>query len=350
MYKEDKNPLIYRDAYDYDLPEELIAQYPLKERGHSRLLVLNRKTGQIDHGTFDMLPDLLQFGDLLVFNETKVIPARLKGYKASGGKAEIFLLNQRDESHWECLVKPGRRLRPGTIVNFTDTFKAEIVDVLKEGERLVKFYWQGDFWNVLEKHGQIPLPPYVHREPESSDKENYQTVYARTYGSVAAHTAGLHFTQDILDKLSQKGVETAFVNLRVGLGSFRPVKTERIDLHIMHREFCEISTVTANTVNKALDEGRRVIAVGTTSTRTLESFAENGKVNSGGHFTDIFIYPGGRPIQIINGLITNFHMPKSTLLMLVSAFAGYGNIMNAYKIAVQKKYRFFSYGDAMIIL
>ncbi|RKY48964.1 MAG: tRNA preQ1(34) S-adenosylmethionine ribosyltransferase-isomerase QueA, partial [Candidatus Neomarinimicrobiota bacterium] len=333
----------------YDLPEELIAQYPLKDRDHSRLLVLNRKTGHIDHMTFDYLPDLLHPGDLLVFNETKVISARLKGKKASGGKAEIFLLNQKDESHWECLVKPGRRIRPGTVVHFSDTFKAEIIDVLEEGGRLVRFTWEGDFWDVLEKYGQIPLPPYVHREPEPSDKENYQTVYARKYGSVAAHTAGLHFTRDILDRLSQKGVESVYVNLRVGLGTFRPVKTERIDQHTMHREFCEISTDTANAVNKALNEGRRVIAVGTTSTRTLESFAVNGKVHSGGHFTDIFIYPGGRPIQIISGLITNFHMPKSTLLMLVSAFAGYENIMNAYQIAVQEKYRFFSYGDAMAI-
>jgi S-adenosylmethionine:tRNA ribosyltransferase-isomerase len=312
--------------------------------------VLNRKTGHIQHLTFDVLPDLLQAGDVLVFNETKVISARLKGHKTTGGKAEVFLLNQKDESHWECLVKPGRRLRPGTAVTFSDTFKAEIMDILEEGGRLVKFSWEGDFWNTLEEHGQIPLPPYVHREPEPSDKDHYQTVYARTYGSVAAHTAGLHFTPEILNKLSRKGIETAFVNLRVGLGTFRPVKTKRIDQHIMHREYCEIPKDTANIVNKALDEGRRVIAVGTTSTRTLESFAENGRVQFGSHFTDIFIYPGGRPIQIINGLITNFHMPKSTLLMLVSAFAGYENIMNAYKIAVQEKYRFFSYGDAMMIL
>ncbi|KUK51596.1 MAG: S-adenosylmethionine:tRNA ribosyltransferase-isomerase [Marinimicrobia bacterium 46_47] len=350
MYKESANPLIYRDTYNYELPEELIAQYPLKDRDHSRLLTLKRQTGHIDHLTFDVLPDLLQPGDVLVFNETKVISARLKGHKMSGGKAEIFLLNQKDDSHWECLVKPGRRLQPGTVVTFSDTFKAEIINVLEDGGRLVKFTWEGDFWNTLEVHGQIPLPPYVHREPEPSDKDHYQTVYARTYGSVAAHTAGLHFTQEILDKLSTKGVETTFVNLRVGLGTFRPVKTKRIDQHIMHREYCEISTHTANIVNKALDQGRRVIAVGTTSTRTLESFAENGRVHSGGHFTDIFIYPGGRPIQIISGLITNFHMPKSTLLMLVSAFAGYENIMNAYKIAVQEKYRFFSYGDAMMIL
>ncbi|MGC9385127.1 MAG: tRNA preQ1(34) S-adenosylmethionine ribosyltransferase-isomerase QueA [Kosmotogaceae bacterium] len=350
MYIDETNPLFYRDTYDYDLPEELIAQYPLKDRDHSRLLVLKRETGHIEHKIFDHLPDLLKPGDLLVFNETKVISARLKGHKTTGGKAEIFLLNQKDESHWECLVKPGRRLRPGTVVTFSDTFKAEIKDILEEGGRLVKFSWEGDFWNTLEEYGQIPLPPYVHREPEPSDKDHYQTVYARTYGSVAAHTAGLHFTPDILDKLKQKGVEFTYVNLRVGLGTFRPVKTERIDEHTMHREYCEIPPETATAVNNALDENRRVIAVGTTSTRTLESFAENGRVQPGSHFTDIFIYPGGRPIQIINGLITNFHMPKSTLLMLVSAFAGYENIMNAYNIAVQKKYRFFSYGDAMMIL
>ncbi len=350
MYKKNDNPLIYRDTYDYDLPDELIAQYPLKERDHSRLLVLMRETGHIEYKTFDHLPDLLQPGDLLVFNETKVISARLKGVKDSGGKAEVFLLNQTDETRWECLVKPGRRLKPGTIVHFSETFRAKILEVLNEGERLVEFFWEGNFWDVLDLYGQIPLPPYVHREPEKSDKESYQTVYARKYGSVAAHTAGLHFTRDILDKLAQKGVEFTYVNLRVGLGTFRPVKTERIDEHTMHREYCEIPPETETAVNNALDENRRVIAVGTTSTRTLESFAENGRVHSGGHFTNIFIYPGGRPIQIINGLITNFHMPKSTLLMLVSAFAGYDNIMNAYTIAVQEKYRFFSYGDAMVIL
>jgi S-adenosylmethionine:tRNA ribosyltransferase-isomerase len=350
MKNNDKNLLLYRESYDYDLPEELIAQYPLKGRDQSRLLALNRQTGDTKHLTFDCLPDLLEPGDLLVFNETKVISARLKGVKESGGKAEVFLLNQIDDTHWECLVKPGKRLRPGTVVRFSETFSAKVVDILEDGGRLVEFFWNGDFWDILDSHGQIPLPPYVHRDPVDSDKESYQTVYARKHGSVAAHTAGLHFTQAILDTLSRKGVEFAWVNLRVGLGTFRPVKTERIDDHTMHSEYCELPEETAKAVNRALDEKRRVIAVGTTSTRTLESFAREGRVRSGGHFTDIFIYPGGKSIQIIQGLITNFHMPKSTLLMLVSAFAGHKHIMNAYQTAVQKKYRFFSYGDAMIIL
>jgi len=350
MDKSNINTLLYRDTYDYDLPEELIAQYPLKKRDHSRLLFLNRETGALQHKHFNNLPDYFDKGDLLIFNETKVISARLKGIKESGGKAEIFLLNQIDEKHWECLVKPGRRLRPGTVVLFSETFSATIVDVLDNGGRLVEFAWEGGFWSVLDQHGQIPLPPYIHRKTEDSDKDTYQTVYARKHGSVAAHTAGLHFTDAILKKLSEKGVEFAYVNLRVGLGTFRPVKTERIDEHTMHSEYCEIPVETAMVVNKALDENRRIIAVGTTSTRTLESFSVNGRIRPGGHFTDIFIYPGGRPIQIINGLITNFHMPKSTLLMLVSAFAGYDNIMNAYAAAVKEKYRFFSYGDAMMML
>lgn len=350
MKKIDKSYLLYRDSYDYELPEELIAQYPLKNRDNSRLLVLNRKNGVFYHKHFTDLPDYLNYGDLLVFNETKVISARLKGVKDSGGKAEIFLLNQIDETHWECLVKPGRRLRPGASVRFSETFSATITDLLEDGGRLVEFTWKGDFWTVLEQYGQIPLPPYVHREPEEGDKESYQTVYARKHGSVAAHTAGLHFTDAVLEKLKKKGIEFTYVNLRVGLGTFRPVKSERIDEHTMHSEYCEIPDETAAAVNRALDENRRVIAVGTTSTRTLESFAENGRIRPGGHFTDIFIYPGGRPLQIIKGLITNFHMPKSTLLMLVSAFAGYDNIMNAYQLAVKEKYRFFSYGDAMMIL
>ncbi len=350
MKKNDEHFLLYRDTYDYELPEELIAQYPLKNRDQSRLLVLNRKTGAVYHKHFTDILDYLNKGDLLVFNETKVISARLNGYKDSGGKVEIFLLNQRDENHWECLVKPGRRLRPGAIIRFSETFSATIVDVLDEGGRLVEFAWEGDFWHVLDQYGTIPLPPYIHRLPDISDKESYQTVYARKHGSVAAHTAGLHFTRDILEAIKKMGIEFAYVNLRVGLGTFRPVKTERIDDHAMHREYCEIPEDTAKAVNKALDENRRVIAVGTTSTRTLESFAENGRIRSGGHFTDIFIHPGGRPVQIINGLITNFHMPKSTLLMLVSAFAGYDNIRNAYREAIHEKYRFFSYGDAMLIL
>ena len=336
-------------SYWYDLPAELIAQYPVETRSESRLLKLYKKSGIVSHHTFSDIIDLLKTGDVLVVNKTKVIPARLLGTKSTGAKVEVFLLNQLEEDTWECLVKPGRRLQIGAEIEFADDFKAEIIDYSDEGGRIVKFSWKGNFWEQLNKYGKMPLPPYIKRDSIEKDKETYQTIYAQDRGSVAAPTAGLHFTPNLMQKIKAKGVEVLEVTLRVGLGTFRPVKSDNIEDHIMHSEFCQISTETAEKINKAKSENRRILAVGTTTTRTLESFAENGKVNAGSHWTNIFIYPG-KKIQIIDGLITNFHMPESTLMMLVSAFAGYDNIMNAYKIAVDRKYRFFSYGDSMVII
>lgn len=341
--------LTKKSSYNYYLPEELIAQYPLQKRDESRLLCLDKNTGNIEHHIFSDLPNLLRKDDILVLNKTKVIPARLKGKKSNGVNVEIFLLNRIEDNVWECLVKPGRRLKPGTDVYFTENFSAKIIDYADEGARLVKFYYSGDFWKAINDIGKIPLPPYIKRDVIDEDKNTYQTVYAQVKGSVAAPTAGLHFTKKILNKLDEKGIRILDVILHVGLGTFRPVKTENILNHNMHTEYCEVSHETADIINKAKSNGQRIIAVGTTTTRTLESFAENGKLNHGSHFTDIFIFPG-KKLQIIDGLITNFHMPESTLMMLVSAFAGYDNIMNAYKIAVEKQYRFFSYGDAMLIL
>ncbi|MCF7793082.1 MAG: tRNA preQ1(34) S-adenosylmethionine ribosyltransferase-isomerase QueA [Candidatus Cloacimonetes bacterium] len=336
-------------SYWYDLPPELVAQFPVETRSESRLLKLEKKTGKVSHHKFSEIIDFLVPGDVLVVNKTKVIPARLFGNKTTGANVEVFLLNQLEDDVWECLVKPGRRLQIGVKINFSENFSAEIVDHAEEGGRIIRFYWKGDFWQNLDKLGKTPLPPYIKRDPIEKDRETYQTVYAQKRGSVAAPTAGLHFTPELLEKIKTKNIEILEVVLRVGLGTFRPVKTDNIAEHKMHSEFCEISQNTAEKINKAKEAKRRIIAVGTTTTRTLESFAQNGKVKSGSHWTDIFIYPG-KNLQIINGLITNFHMPESTLMMLVSAFAGYENIMNAYKIAVQERYRFFSYGDAMVIL
>ncbi len=344
-----KKDLSRKSSYFYNLPKELIAQYPLDKRDNSRLMYLNRKTGKIIHSHFTNLPDFLENSDILVLNKTKVIPARLFGKKDNGLNVEILLLNNIKEDIWECLVKPGRRLKPGAKITFSQDFTAEIIEYAPQGARLIKFYYKHNFWKQLDKIGKVPLPPYIEREATDYDKEHYQTVYAQKKGSVAAPTAGLHFTEQIFNRLKEKGIVILNVILHVGLGTFRPVKTENILQHSMHSEYCEISKETAQIINKAKSEGRRIIAVGTTTTRTLESFAENGVLKHGSHFTDIFIYPG-KKLQIIDGLITNFHMPESTLLMLVSAFAGYENIMNAYKIAVEEKYRFFSYGDAMLIL
>jgi len=343
------NDLTKTSSYWYHLPTELVAQYPVENRSESRLLKLDKITGAVSHHTFSDIIDFLETGDVLVINKTKVIPARLFGSKSTGAKVEVFLLNQLEEDTWECLVKPGRRLQIGAKINFSENFKAEIIDHAEEGGRIVKFIWEGNFWEQLDTFGKMPLPPYIKREAIEKDKETYQTIYAEERGSVAAPTAGLHFTPEVMEKIRLKGIEILEVTLRVGLGTFRPVKSDNIKDHTMHSEFCQISEATAAKINKAKTEGRRVIAVGTTTTRTLESFAENGKVNAGSHWTNIFIYPG-KKIQIIDGLITNFHMPESTLMMLVSAFAGYDNIMNAYKIAVDRKYRFFSYGDSMVII
>jgi len=341
--------LMNRKSYFYELPEEQIAQFPKQERETSRLLVLNRRLKTVEHKVFTDIIDYFKKGDVLVLNTTKVIPARLKGKKTTGAKVEVFLLSQKEDDVWECLVKPGKRLKKDAEVIFSPTFRGVILDYSSEGSRLIKFYFKTDFWNEINLIGEIPLPPYIHRKANQTDNETYQTVYAQAKGSVAAPTAGLHFTENVLTQIKEKGVIVCNVVLHVGLGTFRPVKTDNILEHKMHSEFCEISEETATIINQAKDENRRVIAVGTTTTRTLESFAENGRVLAGNHWTDIFIYPG-KKLQIIDGLLTNFHMPESTLLMLVSAFAGYDFIMNSYKIAVKKKYRFFSYGDAMLII
>ncbi|MBN1948150.1 MAG: tRNA preQ1(34) S-adenosylmethionine ribosyltransferase-isomerase QueA [Candidatus Cloacimonetes bacterium] len=336
-------------SYYYDLPSELIAQYPVAGRSESRLLYLHRNNGSISHHYFHEITGFLQPSDILVINRTRVIPARLLGSKPSGAQVEVFLLNQKTDTNWECLVRPGRKIRKGSRINFSGRLSAEVKEELPEGERLIEFSWQGDFWQILEEVGSTPLPPYIRREAEAGDRENYQTVYANQQGSVAAPTAGLHFTAKLLQDISIKGIEILEVILHIGLGTFRPVSSENILDHRMHSEFCTISAETADKINLARDQHRRIIAVGTTTTRTLESFARNGILTSGSHWTDIFLYPGYE-FKIINGLITNFHMPESTLLMLVAAFAGYDNIMNAYQTAVNMKYRFFSYGDAMLIL
>lgn len=344
-----KTSLTKKSSYRYQLPPELIAQYPKDKRSTSRLLYLNKNTGDISHHKFTDILELLKPSDVLVLNRTRVIPARLLGKKSTGAKVEVFLLNKKNHKTWECLVKPGRRLKVGAEVEFSQDLSGKIIARTEDGERLVEFKWKGDFWEILEKTGRTPLPPYIKRESIEKDKETYQTIYARERGSVAAPTAGLHFTKELLEKIKQKGIEILEVLLHVGLGTFQMVKTENIDEHKMHSEFCRITEETAKKINKAKSQGRRIVTVGTTSTRTLESFAENGILTSGAHWTDIFIYPG-KELQITDGLITNFHLPYSTLLMLVSAFAGYENIMKAYKIAVNEKYRFFSYGDAMLIL
>jgi len=344
-----KMSLTKKSSYWYNLPAEFIAQHPKGKRSESRMLVLDKETGKVIHKKFSNIIDHLLSSDILVVNNTKVIPARLFGTKITGAKVEVFLLEQKTENRWECLVKPGRKLQIGAEITFNEELEAKIIEHAEEGSRIVEFYWKGNFWDILEDIGNVPLPPYIRRESTNKDKETYQTVYAQERGSVAAPTAGLHFTKPLMQQIRDKGIEILEVVLHVGLGTFRPVKTDNIKDHTMHSEHCQISREVASKINQAKKEGRRILAVGTTTTRTLESFAKNGHLNSGSHWTDIFLYPG-KEIQIIDGLITNFHMPESTLMMLVSAFAGYENIMDAYKIAVEEKYRFFSYGDAMLIL
>ena len=341
--------LTKKSSYWYDLPAEFIAQHPKDKRSESRMLVLNKESGKIQHEQFNHIIEHLKSSDILVVNNTKVIPARLFGTKITGAKVEVFLLEQKTENRWECLVKPGRKLQIGAEIIFNEKLKAKIIDHAEEGGRIVEFYWKGNFWDILEDIGNVPLPPYIRRESTNKDKETYQTVYAQERGSVAAPTAGLHFTKPLMQQIRKKGIEILEVVLHVGLGTFRPVKTDDIKDHKMHSEHCMISEAVATKINRAKNDGGRIIAVGTTTTRTLESFAKNGHLSSGSHWTEIFLYPG-KEIQIIDGLITNFHMPESTLMMLVSAFAGYENIMNAYRIAVEEKYRFFSYGDSMLIL
>ena len=329
----------------FDLPEELIAQTPLDKRDESRLLVVDKNTGAMEHKSFHDLPSLLRKGDCLVLNDSRVLPARLLGSRESGGAVEILLLKDLGENRWECLSRPGRKTRPGTKLIFGNgELKAEVKEVTEGGNRIVAFYYEGIFLEVLERLGKMPLPPYIHEELK--DSERYQTVYSKELGSAAAPTAGLHFTNELLDEIRAKGVKTAFVTLHVGLGTFRPVKEENIEDHDMHSEFCMIPRETADIVNETKKNGGRIISVGTTSCRTLESFAEeDGTLKASSGWTDIFIYPGYR-FKCIDALITNFHLPESTLIMLVSALAGRENVLNAYKAAVENRYRFFSFGDA----
>ncbi len=338
-----------KDFY-YDLPQELIAQDPLEKRSDSRLMVVGRSDGSITHRHFYDLPDYLRAGDCLVINDTKVIPARLMGVKEdTGASIEVLLLKRREEKLWETLVRPGKKARPGARIIFGDgLLVGEVTDIVEEGNRLIRFTYDGIWEELLDRLGQMPLPPYITHQLK--DRNRYQTVYAAHEGSAAAPTAGLHFTEELLEKLRDMGVVIAKVTLHVGLGTFRPVKTENILEHHMHSEFYMVEEAEAARINAARAEGRRIISVGTTSTRTLESVAdENGTVRAGSGWTDIFIYPGYR-FKAVDGLITNFHLPESTLLMLVSAFSSREKILQAYEIAVEEKYRFFSFGDAMLLI
>jgi len=337
-----------KDFY-FDLPKELIAQHPLEKRDESRLMVLNKKSGEVEHKVFKDIIEYLNPGDCLVLNDTRVMPARLYGAKeGSGGKMEFLLLNRHEDDIWETLVKPGKRGKVGAKFVFGNgELKAQVVEVLDNGNRKVKFYYDGIFEEVLDRLGEMPLPPYI--EEKLEDRERYQTVYSKEVGSAAAPTAGLHFTDELLQAIKKKGINIAFVTLHVGLGTFRPVKAEDIQDHEMHSEYYILDKENAEIINNAKRSGKRVIAVGTTSNRTLESIAnEEGQVKEQSGYTSIFIYPGYK-FKIVDAIITNFHLPESTLIMLISAFSTREIVMNAYKIAVENKYRFFSFGDAMFI-
>lgn len=333
--------------FSYILPEELIAQHPLEDRASSRLMVLDREKDSIDHGSFRDLLNMFGENDLLVFNNTRVMPARIFGKKKdTGAVIEVLLLKRLDLRTWEVMSRPAKRLKLGTQVEFSEELSCEVVKILDEGLRHVKFEYEGVFEEILEKLGSMPLPPYIKERLE--DKERYQTVYSKELGSAAAPTAGLHFTNELLRQLKEKGVQQEFVTLHVGLGTFLPVKVEDVRTHIMHSEYYEIDEETADRINKAIDVGKRIVCVGTTSVRTIESAAVDGKLKNLKGSTEIFIYPGYK-FQIVNSLITNFHLPESTLIMLVSALYNKDKIMEAYEIAVNEKYRFFSFGDAMFI-
>lgn len=335
--------------FNFELPEELIAQTPLERRDSSRLLTLNKNTGAVGHHHFYDLPDFLRPGDCLVLNDSRVLPARLIGHRPTGGTCEVLLLVDRGEGCWECLVRPGKKLRTGAQIIFGQgQLTATIERELEDGKRLVQFHYQGIFLEILEELGKMPLPPYIKAELEN--QERYQTVYSKVVGSAAAPTAGLHFTPELLDNIQEMGVKVCYVTLHVGLGTFRPVKAEDIRDHEMHSEFCMISQETADIINETKRNGGRVICVGTTSCRTIESFAaEDGTMTQRSGWTNIFIYPGYR-FKVLDALVTNFHLPQSTLIMLVSALAGHEHVLNAYQEAVKEKYRFFSFGDAMLIL
>lgn len=335
--------------FDFYLPEELIAQHPLEKRDESRLMVLDKKTGEIEHKKFYDIIDYLNKGDTLVLNNTRVMPARLIGEKENtGGKIEFLLLKRVEGDKWECLAKPGKSAREGRRFTFGNgLLKAEVIEVLENGNRIVEFYYEGIFEQVLDSLGEMPLPPYIHEKLD--DKERYQTVYSKEEGSAAAPTAGLHFTKELLKKIQDKGVNIVYLTLHVGLGTFRPVKVEEIEKHNMHSEFYMLSKESADIINETKKRGNRIISVGTTSTRTLETIGdENGMVKEQSGWTNIFIYPGYK-FKVVDNLITNFHLPESTLIMLVSTLAGRENVVNAYNVAVKEKYRFFSFGDAMFI-
>lgn len=332
--------------FDYELPQELIAQHPMEPRDHSRLLVVDKESGALEHRHFYDLPDYLRPGDVLVFNDTRVIPARLHGVKDTGAHVEVFLLTRKDATDWEVLVRPGKKLQVGAKIKFSDELSCEVIEHTDFGGRVVRFAYDGIFEEILDRLGETPLPPYITAPLE--DKERYQTVYNRERGSAAAPTAGLHFTKELLQKIKDMGCEEVFVTLHVGLGTFRPVSETNIEDHKMHREFYTVSQEAADTVNRAKAEGRRIIAVGTTAVRTLESAGADGTLKAGGSWTNIFIYPGYR-FRFVDALVTNFHLPQSTLLMLVSALSSREIMLAAYKKAVEEKYRFFSFGDAMFI-
>ena len=346
--KDFSNVMNTSDFY-YDLPQEQIAQTPVEPRDSSRLMVLDRQSGQVTHRHFRDILDDLQPGDCLIVNDSRVLPSRIYGVKEeTGAHVEFLLLKQRGKDEWEALAGPGRRAKPGARFTFGDgLLKAEVTEVLEGGNRVVKFEYEGNFFHILEQVGQMPLPPYITEKLQ--DQERYQTVYSKELGSAAAPTAGLHFTQELMAKLREKGVKIGYVTLHVGLGTFRPVKVENIEEHKMHSEHYELPEETAQMIRECKANGGRVIAVGTTSCRTLESVATfEGEIKAAEGWTNIFIYPGYQ-FKVLDGLITNFHLPESTLIMLVSAFSGYENTMNAYRIAVEEKYRFFSFGDAMLI-
>ena len=334
--------------FNFELPPELIAQTPLERRDGSRLLTLNKETGETHHMHFYDLPTLLRPGDCLVLNDSRVLPARLLGRRAGGGACEVLLLIDRGDNVWECLVRPGKKLRTGATVTFGDgELTAEIVGEVEGGNRLVRFHYEGIFLEVLEHLGRMPLPPYI--KEELADGERYQTIYSRVVGSAAAPTAGLHFTKELLEQVKLMGVKVCYVTLHVGLGTFRPVKAEEITDHEMHSEYCVIPQETADVINATKAAGGRVICVGTTSCRTIESWAnEDGTMEAKAGWTNIFIYPGYR-FKVLDALITNFHLPESTLIMLVSALAGREHVLAAYEEAVRERYRFFSFGDAMFI-
>lgn len=332
--------------FDYDLPQELIAQHPMEPRDHSRLLVVDKKTGEIEHKHFYDLVNYLKPGDVLVFNDTRVIPARLHGTKDTGAHVEVFLLTRRDATDWEVLVRPGKKLQVGAKINFSDELSCEVIEHTDFGGRVVRFKYDGIFEEILDRLGETPLPPYITAPLE--DKERYQTVYNRERGSAAAPTAGLHFTKELLQKIKEIGCEEVFVTLHVGLGTFRPVSEAKIEDHKMHKEFYTVSQEAADAVNKAKAEGRRIIAVGTTAVRTLEAAGADGQLHAGSSWTNIFIYPGYK-FRLVDDLVTNFHLPQSTLLMLVSTLSTREIMLQTYKKAVEEKYRFFSFGDAMFI-